>query len=103
MPAWGAAAATAAGPSRVGTEASCLASACVTFACTLSPHRIILGGGVMESGILLPMVQEKTRALLNGYLAHPRIKERIEEFITAPGLGSRSGILGALALGRNLL
>jgi len=81
------------------TEAACLASACATFACTLSPHRIILGGGVMESGILLPMVQEKARALLNGYLAHPRITERIEAFITAPGLGNRAGILGALALG----
>lgn len=81
------------------TEAACLAAACATFACTLSPHRIILGGGVMESGILLPMVRQKTRALLNGYLAHPRITERMEEFITAPGLGSRSGILGALAFG----
>lgn len=85
------------------TEAACLASACASFACTLSPHRIILGGGVMESGVLLPMVQQKSRALLNGYLAHPRITERVDEFITAPGLGSRSGILGALALGRNLL
>jgi fructokinase len=81
------------------TEAACLAAACANLACTLSPHRIILGGGVMESGLLLPRVQQKTRALLNGYLAHQRITEDAEEFVTAPGLGNRSGILGALALG----
>ena len=82
-------------------EADCLAAACASFTCTLSPHRIILGGGVMEVPGLLPMVQQKTRALLNGYLQHPLITEG--EYITAPGLGSRAGILGALALGRGVL
>jgi fructokinase len=80
-------------------EAACLASACASFACTLSPQRIILGGGVMDSPGLLGQVQEKTRALLNGYLQHPLITDRVQEYITAPGLGSHAGICGALALG----
>lgn len=84
-------------------EAACLAAACASFACTLSPHRIILGGGVMDSPGLLAKVQAKTRSLLNGYLQHPNITEHMEAFITAPGLGSRAGILGALALGRERL
>lgn len=84
-------------------EAACLAAACASFTCTLSPHRIILGGGVMDVPGLLAIVQQKTPALLNGYLQHPLITERVGEYITAPGLGSRAGILGALALGRNLL
>ncbi len=57
----------------------------------------------MDAPGLLPMVQQKVRGLLNGYLQHPLITGRTEEYITAPGLGSRAGILGALALGRNLL
>jgi fructokinase len=84
-------------------EAACLAAACAAFTCTLSPHRIILGGGVMDSPWLLPRVQELTRALLNGYLQHPRITDRVHEFITAPALGSRAGILGALALAKALV
>lgn len=82
-------------------EADCLAAACATFTCTLSPHRIILGGGVMEVPGLLAMIRHKTGALLNSYLQHPFIIEG--GYITAPGLGSRSGILGALALGKGVL
>ena len=82
-------------------EADCLAAACASFTCTLSPHRIILGGGVMDVPGLLAMVQKKTRALLNGYLQHPLITEG--EYITAPGLGTHSGLLGALALGNGVL
>jgi len=80
-------------------EAECLAAACAGFACTLSPHRIILGGGVMEAPGLLAKVQQKSATRLNGYLQHPAITQRMAEFITAPGLGNRAGILGSLALG----
>ncbi len=83
-------------------EAECLAAACANFTCTLSPHRIILGGGVMDGPGLLTMVQQKFRGLLNGYLQHPLITGRTDDYVTVPGLGPRSGILGALALGRNL-
>lgn len=82
-------------------EASCLAAACASFSCTLSPERIILGGGVMDVPGLLAKVQQKTRALLNGYLQHPLIAAG--EWIVAPGLGNRAGILGSLALGAALV
>lgn len=81
-------------------EAECLASACAGFSCTLSPERIILGGGVMDAPGLLEKVREKTRALLNGYLQHPRITEACGDYIVAPGLGNEAGIQGALALGQ---
>lgn len=79
-------------------EADCLAAACASFACTLSPERIILGGGVMDVPGLLEKVRTKTRRLLAGYLQHSLITVG-DEWITAPGLGNRAGILGSLALG----
>ncbi len=84
-------------------EADCLAAACAGFSCTLSPECIILGGGVMEAPGLLERVREKTAGLLNGYLQHPRITDGGGEYVVAPGLGSRAGILGSLALGAGLI
>ena len=35
---------------------------------------------------------------MNGYLDASAIRDEIAEYITLPGLGSRSGVLGAIAL-----
>ena len=70
---------------------------------TLSPRRIILGGGVMHQAHLLPLIQSKVTRILNGYLQLPEITRNIDSFIVAPGLGDRSGLLGALALGQGVL
>jgi fructokinase len=47
---------------------------------------------------LFPLICQKVKGLLNGYIQSPLILERIEEFIVPPGLGDRSGVLGAIAL-----
>jgi hypothetical protein len=36
---------------------------------------------------------------MNGYLRVPQMSRELDDFIVAPGLKGRSGILGALALG----
>lgn len=84
-------------------EAHYLALALRTFICTLSPERIVLGGGVMEQPQLFPLVRQKTLAYLNSYVQHPAILEQIEQYITPPGLGNRAGVLGAFALGQRAL
>lgn len=84
-------------------EATYLALALVNFICTLSPQRIILGGGVVQQSRLYVLVRTKVADLLNGYIQAPSVLESIEDYITAPGLGDRAGILGALALGDRLL
>jgi fructokinase len=75
-----------------------LALGLVNFICTLSPQRIIMGGGVMEQRQLFPLVREKVQALLNGYVQSPAILEGIDEYIVPPGLGSKAGVSGAIAL-----
>ncbi|MFQ5436156.1 MAG: ROK family protein [Anaerolineae bacterium] len=79
-------------------EAHYLALALRTFICTLSPQRIILGGGVMAQSHLFPLVRQKTLAALNGYVQSPAILQRIDQYIVPPGLGNRAGVLGAMAL-----
>jgi fructokinase len=66
--------------------------------CTLSPQRIILGGGVMAQPQLWPLVRAETQRLLNGYVQSPAILEAIDSYIVPPALGAQAGVLGALAL-----
>ena len=79
-------------------EAHYLAHALVNFILTLSPQRIILGGGVMNQKQLFPLIHVKVRALLNNYLQTPEILEELGNFIVPAALGSRAGVLGAIAL-----
>ena len=72
-------------------EAHYLALGAASLICTLSPERIVMGGGVMRQAQLLGLVTRETKRLLAGYIGKvPPIVE--------PGLGELSGVLGALAL-----
>ncbi|MCX7754524.1 MAG: ROK family protein [Anaerolineales bacterium] len=79
-------------------EAEYIALALCSYIYTLSPQRIVLGGGVSQQPQVLQKVREKVPALLNRYIQSTAILERIEEYIVLPGLGNRAGVLGALAL-----
>lgn len=79
-------------------EAGYLALGVVNFICTLSPQRVIIGGGIMRRVSLLPQVQRNVRELLNDYVRAPQVLEEIDSYIVLPGLGEKSGVLGAIAL-----
>ncbi len=81
-------------------EARYLALAVSNFILVLSPQRIVMGGGVMQQKHLFPLIRAEVKGLLNGYVQSPMILERINEYIVPPGLGERSGILGAVALAK---
>ncbi len=83
-------------------EAHYLALALANFICTLSPQRIILGGGVMEQRHLFPLIRREVQELLNGYIQAQEILERVEEYIVPPALGRRAGVLGAIALAQQV-
>lgn len=79
-------------------EAHYIANALASYIVTLSPQRIIMGGGVGQNEHLLKMVQQKTQSILNGYVKSPAILENIQVYIVPPGLGNRAGVAGAIAL-----
>jgi len=83
-------------------EAEYIASALSNYALILSPKRIMLGGGIMERLFLFPLIRRKVLESLNGYVESESLLKKIDEYIVPPGLGNRSGSLGAIALATDL-
>jgi fructokinase len=79
-------------------EAEYLALAMANLICTVSPQRILLGGGVMDQPQLFPRIRTRVQQLLAGYVQMPEILDAIVEYLVPPALGARAGVLGALAL-----
>jgi len=52
----------------------------------------------MQQAHLFPMIRRELALLLNGYIQAAELTEENEDFIVPPQLGSRAGVLGALAL-----
>ncbi len=69
-----------------------------TIALITSSERILLGGGVMNDGRLFPHVRSAARRWLNGYLPIEARAGGFDRYITAPALGPRAGIVGAMLL-----
>ncbi|MBU6351005.1 MAG: ROK family protein [Chloroflexi bacterium] len=79
-------------------EAHYLALGVTNIILTLSPQRIILGGGVMDQQQLFPLVRREVRQLLNGYVQKAEVGEAIDTYLVPPQLGNRAGVLGSIAL-----
>lgn len=84
-------------------EAHYLAQALHSFVCTLSPQRIVMGGGVMDQPQVLPRVRHELQTLLHGYIQAPELLREIEAYVVPPALGRRAGALGALVLAERAL
>jgi fructokinase len=69
-----------------------------TIALVQSVECIVFGGGVMASGLLLPHIRTAAAASLRGYLQPLAHAGALDDYITAPLLGTRAGIVGALLL-----
>lgn len=80
-------------------EAYYIAQALTGTLLLLSPKRIILGGGVMQQLHLFPMIRNEVQRNLNGYVSAETILSHMDTYIVPPGLGSKAGLTGALALG----
>lgn len=79
-------------------EADYIAQALTNYILVYSPNRIILGGGVMHQLSLFPLIREKVKEYLNGYVVHPMLEHDIDQYIVPPLLKDNAGIKGALQL-----
>lgn len=71
-----------------------IAQICVNLMAVLAPHRIILGGGVMQTPGLIERVRQETKAMAAGYFASDGAS-----IIVEPACGQDSGIKGSIMLG----
>lgn len=78
-------------------EADYLAQALADYIMTVSPQKIILGGGVMHVEKLFPLIREKLKQYVNGYLVTDELAD-IDSYIVPAGLGDDQGIVGCLKL-----
>jgi len=79
-------------------EAQYLAFGLANWVCTLSPKRIVLGGGVMQKEWLLPLIRTELVRLLNGYVQSTELTQNVDQYVVPAKLGNRAGIAGALVL-----
>lgn len=80
-------------------EADYIAQALVGYILTLSPEIIILGGGVMHQQQLFPLIRQKVKQMLGGYIKTKEIEE-IDRYIVPASLNDAQGIMGCFELAR---
>lgn len=80
-------------------EAYYIAQAIANYILCYSPNKIVLGGGVMHQKQLFPIIRNKVKEYLNGYINSEQILNDIDHYIVPPSLGDDAGIKGALRLG----
>ena len=71
--------------------------------CTMSPQRIILGGGMMTQDHLFPMIRKKVLNTLADYVQASAILKDIDSYIVPPALRNQAGIIGGIALAETAL
>lgn len=79
-------------------EAHYLALGLSNIVAVLSPQRIVLGGGVLKADGLLERVRAELVRAAAGYFDTQALTDPAAEFVVAPALGDRAGVLGAIAL-----
>lgn len=80
-------------------ESDYIAQALMNYILTLSPQKIILGGGVMHQEQLFPLIREKTAEYLNGYLVTKELKD-MDSYIVPASLEDNQGIMGCIQLAK---
>ena len=75
-------------------EARYLAIGIMNALLTVSPERVVLGGGVVKKPGLLPIVRTQVKELMSGY----NDVGSMDQFIVPPDLGDHAGVLGAIHL-----
>lgn len=80
-----------------GIQAYYIAQALMNYTLTLTPEKIILGGGVMNQEHLLQKIRQQFTEQMAGYMETPEVNEYIARW----ALPNQSGIIGSLLLGKD--
>ena len=83
-------------------EAKYLSYLLANIVLTISPERIILGGGVMKVPGLLNLVKHELVNVLNGYVQSEQILSNFDLYVQYPALGDKAGALGSIALAQTI-
>ena len=83
-------------------EAYYLGQALCSYIYTISPERIVLGGGVMNQQQLLPLIRAEVSRQLCGYIQGKGLND-LDSYIVSSSLGGRQGIMGCLRLAADAL
>lgn len=78
-------------------EAYYIGQAICTYICTLSPERIVVGGGVMHQPQMLPLIRQEVQRQMHGYIQGKGMN-KLEEYIVPVSLNDNQGVLGGVQL-----
>lgn len=78
-------------------ESYYIAQALMNCVLTLSPQKIILGGGVMHQTQLFPLIRTKFHEMISGYIDTEELKN-LDEYIVPAELKDNQGIMGCIKL-----
>jgi len=79
-------------------QADYLGQLCAQLVLTLSPQRIIIGGGVMAQEQLFAVIRQRMLHWLGGYVDRSEILVDLNHYVVPPALGARAGVLGGIGL-----
>lgn len=83
-------------------ESDYIAQAIMSYILTVSPQKIILGGGVMHQTQLFPLIREKVLKLLADYIKTSELED-INNYIVPSSLNDNQGIMGCIQLAKNAM
>ena len=84
-------------------EAHYLGVAVTNLILTLSPERVIVGGGIMEQRHLFGRIRSEVHNRLRGYVSPLEDRKVFDAYVVPPALGARAGVLGAMRLAQTAL
>lgn len=79
-------------------ESDYIAQLCMSLLLTMSPQRIVLGGGVMNQQALFGLIRQRVAALLAGYLPGVTSADDLIDRIVPPLCTEPPGLIGAYLL-----
>jgi fructokinase len=79
-----------------------IAQALMNYILTLSPEKIIIGGGVIKQRQLLPIIYKYVKEFNKGYIAFDQLEAGIADYIVTPGIEGFSAIKGGFYAAKNM-